>query len=263
MQDSNPKNTKHQATEQDNFAAALRGEIPLSVGDILQRGWDITLRSLPIMLLGLVVLLLANWVISLVVAQIFPVDESNINMLHLSGQSIASSLLIAPFTAILYLIGLRNARDIKPSVNLFGEALAHAPKMVVIAAVLIVAMAIPTALLFLIFDASGTFFALFFLIAMYLQISFTLAVPLVLERNLPVMRAIMASVIILNKKMLPLLGLYVIMTIIIFISALPLLLGLLFTMPMWFNVIGVIYNRLIGVPSETNENSVATVEEES
>ncbi|MGQ4275923.1 hypothetical protein ACQ5ES_02555 [Pseudidiomarina sp. E22-M8] len=261
MQDSNPKDSQSQATTQDNFAAALRGEVPLSVGDVIQRSWDITLRALPIMLLGMVILMLANWAISSVSAQFFPVDETDIDYLNISAQSVLSALLIAPFTAIMALMGLQNARDSKPTAATIGEALRYAPKMTAVAAVLMTAMIIPGVLLYLIFGSSGTFFALFVVIAIYLQLSFTLATPLILERQLSVSRAIFASVLILNKKMLPLIAIYAIFTIIVIISALPLLLGLIFTIPMSFNVIGVIYNRLIGVPEEATTIETTVTEE--
>lgn len=134
--------------------------------------------------------------------------------------------------------------------------------MIAVAAILMTAMVVPGVLLFMLFGSSGTFFALFVLIAIYLQLSFTLATPLILERQLSVSRAIFASVLILNKKMLPLIAIYAIFTVIVIISALPLLLGLIFTIPMSFNVIGVIYNRLIGVPEETT-NTETTITEES
>ncbi|MFC0444803.1 hypothetical protein ACFOD1_11045 [Pseudidiomarina halophila] len=261
MQDSNPKDSQSQATTQDNFAAALRGEVPLRVGDVIQRSWDITLRALPIMLLGMVILFLANWVISSISAQFFPVEEETFNLVNISGQSILSGLLIAPFTAIMTLMGLQNARDKKPTVATITTALSYAPKMIAVAAILMTLMAIPGVLLFLLFGSSGTFFALFVLIAIYLQLSFTLATPLILERQLSVSRAIFASVLILNKQMLPLIAIYAIFTIIVIISALPLLLGLIFTIPMSFNVIGVIYNRLIGVPEETTTIETTVTEE--
>ncbi|MDN7137806.1 hypothetical protein J6J34_06235 [Pseudidiomarina sp. 1ASP75-14] len=261
MQDSNPKDSQTLATTKDNFAAALRGEVPLQVGDVIQRSWDITLRALPIMLLGLVILMLVNLVLSTVSAQLFPVDEENVNFFNMFGQSVLSGLLIAPFTAILVLMGLRNARDEKPTLGLISEALRFAPQMIAVAAILMAAMAVPGIILYFIFGATGTFFALFILIAIYLQLSFTLVTPLILDRHLTVSRAIFASVLILNKKMAPLVAIYAIFTIIVIISALPLFLGLIFTIPMSFNVIGVIYNRLIGVPEGTTPTDPEAIEE--
>lgn len=253
MQDSKPNDPQKQATQTDNFAAAIRGEARLSVGDVIQRSWDITLRALPMMLLGVAVLIIMNGVVTGIAESVFPTDSEQPDPRNSIFQSLLSIVFVAPFTAVVTLMGLKNARDVKPGLECFAEALRCLPQVLGITFIMSIAVMVLAALWFLIFGVTGTALALVFVTAIYFQFAFLLAIPLVLERQLKATRAILASFMVMNKKMFTVLGIYIILFVIILISALPLFLGLIFTFPMSFNVVGVIYNRLIGVPSETSE----------
>ena len=253
MQDSKPNEPQKQSTQTDNFAAALRGEVPLAVGDVIQRSWDITLRALPMMLLGVAVLIIMNGVVAGIAESVFPVDPKQPDPRNSMLQSILSVIFVAPFTAVVTLMGLKNARDAKPGLECFAEALRYLPQVLAITFIMSFAVMLLAALFFLIFGVGAVALALVVVTAIYFQFAFLLAIPLVLERGLKVTRAILASFLVMNKKMFTVLGIYVVLFVIIFISALPLFLGLIFTFPMSFNVVGVIYNRLIGVPNDTSE----------
>ncbi|RUO60326.1 hypothetical protein [Pseudidiomarina insulisalsae] len=258
MQDSKPNPPQKEATQTDQFAAALRGEASLSVGDVIQRSWDITLRALPMMLFAFVVVMVVNGFVSVLAAQLFPVSEEQPSLTNTAAQSFLSMLLVAPFSAVVTLMGLKNARDAKPGLSTFAEALRHAPQVLAITFILSFIVMALSGLYFAILGESAVAFALMLATALYFQFAFLLAIPLVLERGLSVSRAIIASFIVVNKKMFVVLGIYIILFIIVFISALPLFLGLLFTFPMTFNVIGVIYNRLIGVPESESKTTDVT-----
>jgi hypothetical protein len=252
MQDSKPNDSQKQATQTDNFAAALRGDAPLAVGDVIQRSWDITLRALPMMLIAVVVLIIMNGVVASIAESVFPVNPEQLDPRNSMLQSLLSIVFVAPFTAVVTLMGLKNARDAKPGMECFAHALRHTPQVLAITFIMSLAVMILAALFFLIFGIGTVAVSLVLVTAIYFQFSFLLAIPLVLERGLKVNRAILASFLVMNKKMFTVLGIYVVLFIIIFISALPLFLGLIFTFPMSFNVVGVIYNRLIGVPNDND-----------
>ncbi|RUO55735.1 hypothetical protein [Pseudidiomarina homiensis] len=253
MQDSKPNDPQKQATQIDNFAAALRGEAPLAVGDVIQRSWDITLRALPMMLLGVAVLIIMNGVVSGIAESVFPMEQDQPDPRNSIFQSLLSIIFVAPFTAVVTLMGLKNARDAKPGLECFAEALRCLPQVLAITFIMSVVVMILAALFFFIFGIGAIAVSLVLVTAIYFQFAFLLAIPLVLERGLKISRAIIASFLVMNKKMFTVLGIYVVLFIVIFISALPLFLGLIFTFPMSFNVVGVIYNRLIGVPNSNAE----------
>lgn len=265
MQDSKPQDAAKSATLTDNLEAAINGQVPLRVGDVIQRSWDITLRALPMMLLGLVVLMVVNFIVTLLGELMFPVDQMDLenHLGNFAAQNIFGILVLAPFTAVLTVMALQNARDGKAKMNAFGRAFQCAPQLIAISLITSLIVVIIAVILGLLFDIGGTFIALLVLTAIYVQFSFMLAAPLVLERSMKVSRAMTASFLMMNNRMLPILGIYLILTIIIFISALPLLLGLIFTIPMSFNVIGVIYNRLVGVeqfdtPADSSSQQLET-----
>lgn len=246
-----------------DFSRALRGDIKLQVGPTLQRGWDITARALPIMLTALAVIIVVNLLLQGLFEQWIPVDPKQPNLRNQLLQGIIGMLVMAPLVAYLSYAGLLNARDQKPLWShwqlVFGAArrvflvtAIQAGLMLVIVAVMVfipVAIGLPL----------GVVMALLFVALAYLQLSLILAVPLVLDQQLTAVRACIGSWLVVSKLTAPLIMLYVLMMTILFISALPLMLGLIFTVPMLFNLTGVVYDQLIG-PKSSPE--LAIVEDE-
>ncbi|KFZ31815.1 hypothetical protein IDSA_03775 [Pseudidiomarina salinarum] len=234
-----------------DFSKALRGEIKLPVGEVLQRSWEITLRALPIMLAGLILLILVNAVATAILENWFPVDETDPEPFNVVISYFISIVVVAPFSGILIYLGILNAGDIKPGFADFGRALSRAPQVILTTLYPAVLMGIVVVLALLLGAISPALsMAVIVAVGIYIQLSFILAVPLVLDRNMVPHRACLASILIINKQMLPVFAVYMILLLIVIISMLPLFLGLIFTLPMTFNVTGVIYNTLIGVQQD-------------
>lgn len=261
---SENSNNTTPAVAAGDFALALRGEIKLSIGALLHRAWEITLRSLPWMLGVFIGLFLLNMLVSNVLGLVFPFDDeifanqetidwSQVPVGNIITSSLLQELILAPFSALLIYVGLINAADRKPSVNGLRAALQHAPQIMLVALLKIVITAtVAAALMFLVGMLSSSFAVLVSILAViYIQVSLMLAVPLIIDRELNAWRALIASAIVINKVMFPVLGLMALLAIILLISAIPLLLGLIFTLPMAFNAVGVIYHSLIGVDDAT------------
>lgn len=247
-----------------DFGKALRGEIKLDVGNMLQRAWEITLRSLPWMLGIFVGLLLINLLVSNVLELFFPIDQEALEnqqtidweqlpLGNILVSAFLQELLIAPFSALLIYVGLVNAAEKKPNMTGLRRVLQFAPQIVLVALFKIVITTIIVALIVALgsFVSNGIAVLIAVLAVIYLQLSFMLAVPLVIDRELNAFRAMIASFLVINKSMFPVLGLMLLLAIILLISAIPLLLGLIFTLPMAFNAVGVVYHSLIGVDEET------------
>jgi len=263
-----PKNPNYDVPPGD-FAAALRGEKSFAIGQLLQRAWDITLRSLPMLLIAGVVVILISMVVGSLVEALLPTsdvvvdDSGEVNWASISWTNIVLSNLInqailAPFVAMLVLIGLRNGADLKTNFGQLKQVFASTPQLVLIVIVTTAIMVVAAATLVFLgsFVSMVLGFTLMALVLIYFQIAFTLAVPLVLDRGLSAWRAIIASLLVINKQMWRVLGLYLVMWIIMFISALPLGLGLLFTIPMLYNLNGVLYHTLIGCAAAEGQAEV-------
>lgn len=249
-----------------DFSRALRGDIKLEVGVTLQRSWDITVRSLPLMLAALAVVLVINWWLQLLFQQWIPVDPSNPNVRNQILQSVIGMLVMSPLVAYLSFAGLLNARDERPLWSHWHGVLRAAPRVLAVTAIQIILMLlivlVTLGLSLVLSFALTLLMALLFVALAYLQLSLLLAVPLVLDQQLTAVRASIGSWLVVTKSMGPLVMLYGLMLVILFISALPMLLGLLFTVPMLFNLTGVVYDQLIG-PKTTSESMMVEDEHAS
>ncbi len=88
----------------------------------------------------------------------------------------------------------------------------------------------------------------------YLSLAYIFAVPLVVEKNLGIWEAMETSRRKVTRHWFKLFFLFLIMGIILFISALPFGLGLIWTYPMTVAMVGVLYRDIFGV--ETAETSL-------
>jgi len=238
-----------------DFSRALRGEIKLEIGSSLQRSWDITVRALPIMLTALALIIVINMLLHGLFDQWIPVDPAQPNVRNQLLQAVIGMLVMSPLVAYLSYAGILNARDQKPLWSHWSLVLAAARRVIAVTAIQAALMLIIVVLVIVIPVAIGLplgiVMGLLFVALAYLQLTLILAVPLVLDQQLSAVRACLGSWLVVTKLSGPLLGLYALMLVILFISALPMMLGLLFTVPMLFNLTGVVYDQLIGPKSPT------------
>ncbi len=239
-----------------DFSRALRGDIKLEIGPSLQRSWDITVRALPIMLTALAVIIVINLLLQGLFERWIPVDPQLPNLRNQLLQAIIGMLVMAPLVAYLSYAGILNARDERPLWSHWQLVLGVARKVIAVTAIqatlMLVIVTVVVVLPVAIGLPLGVVMSLLFVALAYLQLSLILAVPLVLDQHLTPFRACMGSWLVVTKQTGPLIVLYALMLIILFISALPLMLGLLFTVPMLFNLTGVVYDQLIGPKAHTD-----------
>ncbi len=105
-------------------------------------------------------------------------------------------------------------------------------------------------------------FILLVLPGIYLTIGYTLTLPLILHKGLGPWEAMEASRKAIHKKWWTVLGLYLVMMLLYAVSAIPLGLGFIWTIPMFFVLIGVLYVRLFGDESGAVEEIEEEAEEE-
>ncbi len=99
----------------------------------------------------------------------------------------------------------------------------------------------------LIFILSSIGYLLLFIPGLYISVASILAIPLVVERKLSAWNALLVSCKAINKHWFKVFFLLLSMSLILFVSALPLGIGLIWTLPMFIVMIGVLYNRIFGV----------------
>ena len=143
------------------------------------------------------------------------------------------TVLTYPFMAGLMMIGIRRAAGQPLS---FNEIFSHFGRAVP----LIITALVMTLLVYL-----GMLLLL--IPGIYLSIAYMLAIPLVVERGLSPWQALEASRKAITQHWFKVFFLFLTMNIVVWISMLPLGIGLIWTIPMFIVMIGVLYNRIFGV----------------
>ncbi|HET8816071.1 MAG TPA: hypothetical protein VFM61_01345, partial [Pseudidiomarina sp.] len=114
---------------QGNFSQALRGEVPLVIGEVLQRAWEITVRGLPVMLPMVIACVLVAMLVNALIAP----DTGDATLFEiamdpeLQNQNewarYLTEILLAPLWGGLTFLGILNANDEKLSFGAFFFAL--------------------------------------------------------------------------------------------------------------------------------------------
>ena len=163
------------------------------------------------------------------------------------GVQVVSSLLSMIFTAGIMLIGVRRAQNKRVS---WKMVFAGFPKIFSV----IIAMILQFILVLI-----G--FVLLVLPGIYLTVGYALALPLILEKGYGPWQALEASRKAIHKKWWTVFGVYLLMMLIYMVSMIPAGIGLIWTVPMFFVGLGVLYRRLF-VSSDMEEGDDAADEME-
>ena len=164
-----------------------------------------------------------------------PTDASNVGgylALSFISQLVVQAISY-PLFAGLIMIGIRRAAEQPYS---FKLVFAYFNKIVPLAI---------TGILMTIIVTIG--FMMLLVPGIYLAVAYGLALPLVVEKDLGPWQALEASRKALSKKWFKVFGLYLVSGLICMVSAIPLGIGLIWTMPMFMILIGVLYRTIFGV----------------
>jgi uncharacterized membrane protein len=142
-------------------------------------------------------------------------------------------LLLTPLLAGQMLIGVRRATGNPISIKLITSQLGRAAPLIV------------TSLLV----SALTFLGFFLLIipGIYLSVAYMLAIPLVMERGLSPWQAMEASRKAITQHWFKVLGLFLTLGLMLIVSAIPLGIGLIWTLPLTVICMGILYRTIFGV----------------
>lgn len=96
-------------------------------------------------------------------------------------------------------------------------------------------------------------FILLVLPGIYLAVAYMLALPLLVEKNLGIWEAMEASRKAITKCWFRFFGLMLLMMVIVMISAIPLGIGLIWTLPLLSIALGAVYRDVFGVTEQSSE----------
>ncbi|AJR08716.1 hypothetical protein C9J03_12235 [Photobacterium gaetbulicola] len=225
---------------------ALKGESDLQSLSVLQEAWKITAKNfltfLPAVIglfLAQVALLLLGLQVQLGSAAVF--FDAVITGGEMSASVIEagymanfwSDVLSAPLLAGVSLMALNHAVGLpsKPSYLVKGFPFA----LVSVITVLLSA------------SLQGIANAIFPIFGMLLSMGFSMAIMLVCEKRLSPLKAIQFSLVATLRKLLPMTAIFIVILTMFIISFATAGIGLIWTIPFFFNVKAIIYRNLFGV----------------
>ena len=209
-----------------------------NISDLLSEAWQRVKGTKGIIIGGFLVfyavLLAASFLIGGFFGLLGVVSESP--MLAVVAElviGILASALAYPFMAGINMIGIRRAADQPIS---FNDIFSHFGRTVPLVITAIVSMLL-------------IYLGMFLLIipGMYLAIAYMLAIPLVVERGLTPWQALEASRKAITQHWFKVFGLFLLLGLITAISAIPLGIGLVWTIPLFVIAMGVLYRTIFGV----------------
>jgi hypothetical protein len=229
---------------------ALQGEYTLDVNAILKEAWSITLRSRISINLGLFITLIFGTLVSFIVSQYLGGIEQVFKDPQASTLlNIIVTVAIYPFLVGVEMMGVFHAVGLKTHVKLIFSFLKRGSWVAICA--LLTSTLVSLGL------------ALFYIPGIFLAVSLSLALPLVVEKKLSPIKAITLCIKATRFQWFKICSLYLILILALFLSILPLLLlanselsvlggivfivALTFIAPMFYNVKGILYREIFGM----------------
>jgi len=238
-----------------NIESALKGDYQIDVKAILTEAWQQTLKSRAAINLGLLFSLILGVLVSFIVSnyvggiEAVLADPEATMLLN-----VVVVIAIWPFMAGVEMMGVFHAVGMKTEPKLIFAFLKRASWVILCA--LFTSVLISLGFQLLVFPG------------IFLAVTLSLTIPLVIEKKMTPMKAIVLSVQTLRFKFLSLFVLYFILFMSLIVLFFPLiillessfaplgvimfLLGISFLAPLFYNVKGIVYREIFGVSLAAN-----------
>jgi len=248
-----------------SISEALSRGYDFAIGEVLSEAWEkingckgmIIGAGLLAYLLMLVVTTVLGFIAGLIgFATQDPMTAIVINMLV----NLFGGILIYPFFAGLFLIGIRRAGDYPVEFSMLFSCLAQSMPIMLAALLMNLIIYVPVGLFFGLvwlvagFSVGSIVFVSLFAVIYSLGIGtlYALALPLVFERGLSPWQALETSRKAIGQRWFKVFGLFLLLWLLMVASTIPLLIGLIWTIPLMILVFGVLYRTIFGVLPPAN-----------
>ncbi|NTV14428.1 MAG: hypothetical protein HGA96_10935 [Desulfobulbaceae bacterium] len=219
-------------------AARATGEYDFTIGAVLKEAWQKTSGVKgPLWGAGSMVFLVMTLAIIAMALVVRTLDLETGGIALSAALQITFTVALYPFLAGVMMIGIRRSVDLPVNWKMaFGYFSYLLP--VVIASFLLTIM---TFLGFLLLLIPG----------IYLSLGYMLTIPLIVEKGMGPWQAMEASRKAIHQHWFKIFGLYLTMGIIYILSMIPLFLGVIWTLPMFVMVGGILYREIFGVSEKS------------
>jgi len=238
---------------------SLQGQYTIDVSSVLKEAWQLTLGSRIAINLGLLFTLVLAVIVSIVISgSMGGIEEVIKDPQSSTLLNIVVVLIISPLLVGVEMMGIFHAVGLKTNSKMIFSFLKRGSWVAV------------CALLTSVLISLGM--NLFILPGIYLSAAFSLALPLVVEKNLSPLKAIILSLKVTRFQWFKLVAIYALLLITLFVSLLPIvilaqtqlsvigvmifLVALTFIAPLFYNVKGILYREIFGMQlSATNTDA--------
>jgi hypothetical protein len=218
---------------------SLAGDFQFEPLEVVQEAWRLTDGVKLIVLVGSAVLVVAILAVQSVVTRLLPPPTDLAGLMWSGFGGLALQMvIIGPISAGLFIVVARHAVGLPVAIgDLFGQY----DKFGRIVGVMLLSTLL-------------TYVGMLLLIlpGIYLSIAYVMAVPLVAEKNMSVWQALETSRKVITKCWWRMLFIWLLIVLIMIVSALPAFIPWIWTVPMFGMVFGVIYRNLFGVQTATH-----------
>jgi len=218
---------------------AVAGRYDFQIGEVMSEAWRLTKgfkasfwgAAVLIYLVALIPLALVGVIMGAMAGAAGAGGKPNLALQIVLNLVIGT--LMAPLTMGMFMMAVKRAAGLPVT---FATAFGYFKKAPV---------AILAGLLVMLMTYLGI--ALLVLPGIYLGLAYAMTMPLIADRDLPAWQAMETSRKSLTHKWFRILGLYLLVCLLVGLSALPLGIPLIWTCPWGLLVIGVLYRRIFGV----------------
>jgi hypothetical protein len=220
----------------NQFQQALNGHYQLSIKSVFERANELTKKNFTSMVQAIFVLFFALTVLGMIIVEVYGIQSiEDFNALGQSESSIINiifTLALAPLIAGIIMMGIKNARGQKTTVgNVFS----------------LLSLSLLLALGSLVTSILITLgLALFILPGIYLYLTTKFTLPLIADRGLSPINAIIMSVKILHRYVFHLFFITLVFAFLMILVFMTLGLAFVWVGPLYFNVFGILYQDIVG-----------------
>jgi len=231
---------------------SLNRSVPLNVSQLLSEGWTLTRHTKFVLLAAIVgvgcCIVLASMLIHSGGRQLnYALNEP--------GQLLMINLLLAmvfsPMTAALSMMGVTHASGLTSRATRVFDFYRF---LVPLANCTLLSTLVSEGISVLLLNLGLPPF-LSLMLSLYFMACFSFAAPLVIEKQLPSVRAMVVSFRVVNRQFAGVVVIYALLAGLLLLALIPMGLGLIWMVPLFFNVKGVLYRQLFGVRLTLTVNS--------
>ncbi len=230
---------------QDNFGSierGINGEYQFDISEVISEAWQKTagakgtfwLAFLIYIAITIGISMLSQFVLMAVAAS--SQNEAAVIVLSFVEQ-LVMNLVLMPVVMGIMILGIRRSADVTIQA---GSVMGHYSSMWrLFLTMLRVYLMVLIGLLLLILPG------------IYLMVAYYMAMPLVVEKGLSPWEAMEISRKTITKRWFTMFFFTIVVTLLILVSAIPLGIGLIWTLPMAMIAYGVVYRNMFGIRNET------------